>query len=499
MQPGSNRWWVLILPIILSVFASSLLAENPYGRQTDPVERAATTPLEIIELELESAEAKRFRRFLGHLPNDQQRALLSVVSQMGEGQKGLIVARYILPDKASGRNLALLASRIGSERETGLASALARNLNHRWNTLKRAFADGIDVEIIVGAIRGPDDGEFCEPEAAIPIEERRPHCVLEGPRSPAEQALIEDWHRSILRMIHAEPAPKDAARYQVQLMRAGNDRAYYHDPKRSRYEMEQYGRRLEDFERDHVCGAVYIGDDFALTAAHCVEGWRGYDSEFFAGRRIRAGTIYIDEVEGEPRSTGEIIPIKSVVIHADYRDGKAYAGYDIALLKLAKVPRRSATTAAQIPQFPRNRLSSGAKLVQTGWGLMGATNNSQLARDLKGNLQAASRRLRIGEMELFDNTRCDKNPAFKNKRVKLRYGQICVGSDDGVDACKGDSGGPLVQKVPGRSPVLVGLVSWGIGCGIEDRPAIYTDVGAFYTWILLAKGAARDSRMIYTK
>ena len=303
--------------------------------------------------------------------------------------------------------------------------------------------------------------------------------------------FVESWHRAIRRMIRAEPV-YDSAPYQVQLMRAGRDRDFYHQPKRSRYEIDKYGRRLKDYERDHVCGAVYIGEDYALTAAHCLEGWKGYDSEFFEGRRIRAGTYNI-------ATGGEIIPIKSVVIHKDYRDNKAYAGYDIALIKLAKVPKAPATTRADVARFPRNRLSSGTKLVQTGWGLTGATNNSQLARDLKGNLQQASDQLRMGELQLFDNVRCDNDAAYQTRKVKVRYGQICVGSDKGVDACKGDSGGPLVLPRIGQRPVLVGLVSWGVGCGVKGRPALYTDVGTFYTWILLAKNAARDGKMIYTK
>jgi len=51
-----------------------------------------------------------------------------------------------------------------------------------------------------------------------------------------------------------------------------------------------------------------------------------------------------------------------------------------------------------------------------------------------------------------------------------------------VDACTGDSGGPCLKSIGGEW-VLVGIVSWGHGCGRDGFPGVYTNVRYFEEWI----------------
>jgi len=47
---------------------------------------------------------------------------------------------------------------------------------------------------------------------------------------------------------------------------------------------------------------------------------------------------------------------------------------------------------------------------------------------------------------------------------------------------KGDSGGPLVCVSSGVW-TLTGVTSWGIGCGDERSPGIYTNIAKYTRWI----------------
>ena len=59
---------------------------------------------------------------------------------------------------------------------------------------------------------------------------------------------------------------------------------------------------------------------------------------------------------------------------------------------------------------------------------------------------------------------------------------FCAG-EAGKDSCQGDSGGPMVGTNENGETVLVGVVSWGIGCAREGYPGVYARVANYIDWL----------------
>lgn len=87
-----------------------------------------------------------------------------------------------------------------------------------------------------------------------------------------------------------------------------------------------------------------------------------------------------------------------------------------------------------------------------------------------------------------DRASCERK--LNNKLASLGYpgidlhpGEICAGGELNKDACRGDGGTPLVCQAVSGHWHAVGLVSWGLGCGERDLPAVYVNVFHYMDFI----------------
>lgn len=80
-----------------------------------------------------------------------------------------------------------------------------------------------------------------------------------------------------------------------------------------------------------------------------------------------------------------------------------------------------------------------------------------------GVLQVLTNNLQYKTVPVVSNAAC--SVAYPNR---ITSGEVCA---DGRGACVGDNGAPLVAY-----GTLIGIKSWGVGCGILNRPDVFSRV-----------------------
>ncbi|QGV78098.1 S1 family peptidase [Streptomyces ficellus] len=201
------------------------------------------------------------------------------------------------------------------------------------------------------------------------------------------------------------------------------------------------------------CGGVVVAPTKVVTAAHCLGPTvLGTDVKELSDLKVIAGRTELRETGGRE------IPVSAAWISPQY-DADTQAG-DLAVLTLASALPRSYVIEAARSGDPAYRPGTNAAVY--GWG--DTTGGGSYAYGLR----AADVRV------LADHVCARAYPAGAGGGGYLPATMLCAGvAEGGRDACQGDSGGPLVAR--GR---LIGLVSWGSGCGEPGSPGVYTRVSA---------------------
>lgn len=179
----------------------------------------------------------------------------------------------------------------------------------------------------------------------------------------------------------------------------------------------------------HICGATLLNEEWAVTAAHCVDDRNAQPYSVLAGGHQR------QNLDGR----GKTSRVSQVIVNPGY-DGPTRRP-DLALLKLKTPVDLSPKVIPVCLPKQGDMVKTAKNCYITGWG-----------RD-ETQVNDGSDVLRQAEVSIHDPVICQQKNLAINK-----IQNVCVGGT-GSSACNGDSGGPLVCHEDGTW-VLRGTASF---------------------------------------
>ncbi|XP_037912913.1 serine protease 44-like isoform X2 [Hermetia illucens] len=209
---------------------------------------------------------------------------------------------------------------------------------------------------------------------------------------------------------------------------------------------------IYDNEDKFACGGSVITTFHILTAAHCAEGETGWYIQLgMTDMRAKDGVRF---------------ELLSWIIHPGFHLRESASWNDIAIGYLTpEIKFDYHIQPVCLNDNPDLILDSKIAKI-SGWG-------SLKQRGLYPDY------LQEAEVEIYSDRRCKKSKLGYYYRPEI---MMCASSYP-MDSCSGDSGGPLVLDSGWGYMFQVGIVSFGIGCGLRGSAGAYARVSTYYDWI----------------
>lgn len=214
---------------------------------------------------------------------------------------------------------------------------------------------------------------------------------------------------------------------------------------------------LDDETPVHYCGAVLVGPDKLLTAAHCVADVEASDL---------CAVLGVSNIHPANIHNGQIVRVKRFVLHPGYTED---SNNDIAIVYLQRSVRYN-TKVQPAKLAAKGSTFVWSKCAVAGWGVTEINEYEEYTNELRhANVTKISNEF----CKLFYPT------------ITIRETKICLFQEDVTpglrpDTCQGDSGGPVMCG--DNLNLLTGITSYGIGCG-DHHPGVYTRVSSYLDWI----------------
>jgi trypsin len=206
------------------------------------------------------------------------------------------------------------------------------------------------------------------------------------------------------------------------------------------------------------CGGSLITSRIVITAAHCVYDMSPAEVNVVLGR-----TKLSDSGQGLE------VPIQALSYQSNYNHPPPFSSvaprFDVGYLVLTQP---SSQPRIQIAGGGEASLWSPAAVQRiSGWG---CTSEPVIIFDC-----TTSDDLRHASVPIVADSTCGSSDVYGSDIDPQTM--VCAGNlGGGADSCHGDSGGPLQAPMAGGGYRLVGITSWGVGCGDPNAPGVYARV-----------------------